>query len=89
MTKLSTALQDEIKSVEQTRDQLVLQAHFFKAELKTRWQELEVEWDDLREHLGRAKVAADRTMSQIDAEATRLIGSLKTGYSSIRDALKH
>jgi hypothetical protein len=88
MSQLSVALHNDLKLLELSRDELALQAHLLKAEMKSRWDEMEVSWDVLKEHIGRAKVAGADARLETEAAMRQLFDSLRKGYASIRDALK-
>lgn len=89
MSRLHTALQNDVRALALVRDELKLQSHLLQAEYRTRWQELETRWDDLQEHLNRARTAAADARPQIEAAAELLSETLKSGYGDIRRALKH
>ena len=84
MSRLTTALNNDFTALCFLRDELAL----LEAELKTRWQELEEKLDRLREHIGRAEVAADSTRPQLEAAARTMLDALSKGYRDIKQALK-
>lgn len=88
MSKINVALHNDLKLLELSRDELALQVHLLKAEMKTRWDEMEVSWGVLKEHIGRAKVAGDDARLEAEAAMGLLYDSLRKGYASVRDALK-
>jgi hypothetical protein len=88
MTRIQQALHNEVQALTVLRDEIKLQAHLFHAESRTRWQELEVRWDELKEHMQRAKVAAADTVPQVQGAAQELATALKTGYADLKNALK-
>lgn len=88
MSRLETAIQNDLKLLKLARDELKLQSHLLKADLKDRWGDLEDKWQKLDEHLGRAKVAADDAGDEIETSAKLLVDALQDGYKHIRSALK-
>ena len=89
MSRVKNALHNEYQLLELLHDELSLQAHLFKAEMKSTWETLEIKWSELKEHLGRAEVAAADAGRDIDVAAKALAESLKAGYTEIRNAFKH
>jgi hypothetical protein len=89
MSRVKNALHNEYQLLELLHDELALQAHLFKAEMKNAWEALEAKWSDLKEHLGRAQVAAGDAGRDIDASSRSLADSLKAGYTEIKNAFKH
>ena len=89
MSRLNVAVKNDLKLVALMHDELKLQAHLLKADAKTRWSELEQKWADLQEHLGRAKVAGKSAGAEAESAIVLLVDSLRAGYTSIRDAMKH
>ena len=87
MSRIRKALHNELQAIEFVRDELKLQSHLFKAEMHKSWQELEARWDELREHLSRAKTAAADAEPEIQTAASLLIETLKNGYSRLKQAL--
>ena len=88
MSRVQKALHNDYQLLELMHDELGLQAHLFKADLKSRWQALEVKWSDFKEHLGRAGVAAGDAKLSIDVSAKLLADSLTASYTEIRKAFK-
>ena len=89
MSQIKKALHNELQLLELLRDEVALQAHLFKADMKSRWDALEVKWSEFKEHLGRAQVAAGDAGRSIDASSRSLADSLSAGYTEIRNAFKH
>lgn len=89
MSRIKKALHNDYQLLELLHDELGLQAHLFKAELKSKWEALDAKWDDFKEHAGRAGVAVGDAKHRIDASAKQLADSLTTGYTEIRNAFKH
>lgn len=88
MSRLSNALDNDVKALSLLRDELQLHSSLLKADLKDRWNELESELDVLREHANRAKVAAGQSKVEIETAAQMLVDSLQKGYADLRNALK-
>ena len=89
MSRLNTAVHNDLKLLELLRDELFLQAHLMKAETHDKWVELEKKWGDLKDHIARAAVAGDAAQKEARTAAQLMTETLHSGYSSIRDAIKH
>lgn len=88
MTRLSTALHNDLQLLKLLRDELVLKAHLLKAEAKVEWEALEIKSAELKAHVARAEVAAGHARQDAETAITLLVDTVKTGYASIRSALK-
>jgi hypothetical protein len=88
MSRFENAVRNDIQALELLHDELRLQAHLFKAEASKRWEELEVKWTSLKDHLQRAQVEAGHSKDEISSAVQLLVDALKTGYADIRRALK-
>ncbi|MDR3417487.1 MAG: hypothetical protein P4L83_15030 [Nevskia sp.] len=88
MSRLSTALSNDYKALCLLRDELALHTSLLKAELKDRWNKLEADFATLREHIGRAEVAAEDSRKEVEAAASKLLNALRTSYTDMRNALK-
>lgn len=87
MSRLSTALHNDMKLLHFAHDELALQSHLFGAELKQHWQELEAQWQNLKERTGRAEVAGDTAIHEIETAATLLVDTLKQGFADLKRTL--
>lgn len=65
-------------------DELRLQAHLFKADLKDRWLEAERRWQDIEHELGEA---AAHSRSELGAAASLAAEALRESYRELRQAL--
>jgi hypothetical protein len=89
MVQVKTAFQHEYQALGLVHDELAQQAHLFRAEVKSRWDALEIEWDGLGRHLGRAQLAAGDARHTIEASSEPLADSIRAGFIEIRRAFKH
>jgi hypothetical protein len=87
MSRINVAVKNDLQLVALLHDELKLQAHLFKADAKTRWNELEDKWSDLQEHIGRAKVAGQDAGAEAETAIRSLVDTLRAGYTSVRNAL--
>lgn len=79
------ALVDEIIH---ERDEIALQIHLAKAELRDEWQELEHKWERMKLKGSEAAAAADESAGDIWEVALELRDEIKEGYKRIKKALK-
>jgi hypothetical protein len=87
MSRFETALHNDLQALAFVRDELALQTHLMTAELLNKWQELEVDWARLCEHLGRSEQALDKARRDTGAALELLADTLRKGYAGIRDTL--
>lgn len=72
----------------QERDELNVQLHLAKAEVKEDWDELEKQWDNFKLRSEKVAAAADSSADDI-GEALQILGDeLKAGYEKIRRSIK-
>ena len=72
----------------QMRDELVLQAHLFKAEALDSWHALEQKWKEFTTEVDRISEATDDSDKNTDAFARRLMEELEEGFLELQRALK-
>jgi hypothetical protein len=89
MSRLKQALHNDFQLLETLHDELAVQAHLFKADMKQRWGEMEAKWDELKEHLGRAQVASGDVRRNVESSTKQLVDALTAGYAEIRNTFKH
>jgi predicted nucleic acid-binding Zn-ribbon protein len=81
-------LKDEMEKLEQMRDELRLQAHLFKAEVKDEWEDLEDKIAKIRHNLRPVQKAAEETLEEVGEATGLLIDSVFDGFKRLRDSLK-
>lgn len=69
------------------RDEIKVQMHLARAELKTQWEDLERQWTLLQSRLSVLEVAGNESKQGIGAAVQDLTKELKLGYARMRDAL--
>ncbi len=89
MSRLTVAMQNDLKLLAMLRDELALQAHLLKADMKDRWQGLEVKWGELRGQAERAETAGSDALHESEVAMRLLADSLRKGYDDVRKTLKH
>ncbi|MGH8515872.1 MAG: hypothetical protein ACREUE_00290 [Panacagrimonas sp.] len=88
VSRLNVALQNDLKLLHFARDEIALQAHLLKGELKERWADLDKQWQGLKEHIGRAEVASEAAKSEVEAAIQLLVGTLDNGFANIKRAFQ-
>lgn len=78
-------LDEEIEILEQTRDELKLQAHLGAAEAREVWAKLEKNWEHLESRLKRVGHATQESAEDIEEATKTLVEEIKAGYQRIRD----
>jgi hypothetical protein len=77
----------DIDSIRELRDELLLQAHLFKAELKDGWDEAEIQWHQLQKKLEPLRDAAQKSGLEVGFAVTLLAETLRNAYQELRRAL--
>lgn len=80
-------LKQELDELRRMRDELRVQAHLGKAEVRERWQALERSLDQLESRAKRTSRAAEPPLRQIESDLRKLAADLRDGYRQIRDAI--
>jgi hypothetical protein len=81
-------LQSELEKLEQLRDELRVQAHLFKADMKKEYEDLEKKFQKLRTSTNPVRRAAKESADEV-TEATRLLfDTVLDGMKRLRKSLK-
>lgn len=88
MSRLEDALNNDVKALEQLRDQLKAHANLLKAEAKERWDDLEKKRDQLVAKMENVQRSADAPRQELEAAARHLVDILKAGYADFKKILK-
>lgn len=83
----STWIREELDDLGRVRDELKVQTHLAKADLRDAWERLEQRFQDLEQHGRRVAHAADGPMRELESDARKLARDLRDGYRRIRDAI--
>lgn len=83
---ISEWIQDELEDLRRMRDELKLQSHLARAELRDTWSELEEGFTELERRARQAASAAEPALKQIGADARKLVQDLRDGYRRIRES---
>ncbi len=78
----------DLDNLASVRDELLLQSHLFKAELKDRWHEAEARWQDIQNEARAAKTAIDHSRTELGAAASLAADALRETYEDFRRALR-
>ena len=76
-----------MKNLEQSRDELKLQAHLFNAEVKDDWNELEKKWEHLASEVRPAMRAAKEASENISEANKLLMEEIRNGFQNIKSKL--
>jgi SMC interacting uncharacterized protein involved in chromosome segregation len=77
----------ELDELRRMRDELRVQAHLGKAEMRGRWEKLERTFETLDSKAKRASRAAEPALRELEQDVRKLATDLRDGYRRIRDAV--
>ena len=80
-------LSGELRELHRVRDELKVQIHLGKAELRARWTALERGLEALESRSSRAREAVEEPLRELEDDAKKLVADLREGFRRIRDAL--
>lgn len=76
-----------VGTLAQLRDELKLQMHLAKADVKTEWEKYEMKWKELQRKLAGVETASTATAKEVGEAIKLLMQELAKGYERIRAAL--
>jgi hypothetical protein len=79
---------NDVKSIEQMRDELRLKAKLLKADLHDQWERLEKQWHHLEHDLQPVREAVGTTAKELGGSTKELLETVRAGYARIRDAVR-
>lgn len=85
-TDFSKWVEGELADLRRIRDELKVQAHLAKAEMRTAWEKLEDRLGELERHRKQIARAAEEPLQQLQTDVRQLARDLREGYRRIRDA---
>ena len=87
MADLAERLSQELDQLRKVRDELQVQLHLGRAEVKERWEKLEKDWSHVE---GKLKVLREESKGELEevAEAGRnLVHEIRKGYEHLKSLL--
>ncbi|AYF43798.1 MULTISPECIES: hypothetical protein [Halobacteriovorax] len=80
-------VKDFLNELETTRDELKVQSHLLKSEVKEKWDGLESKWEKINNEVAPTKEATKEAIDNISEANKLLLTELKEGYKKIKDTL--
>ncbi len=77
-------LDDLIETLRQERDELNLQLHLARAEVKQEWEELEKKWENLEERFDSFGNEAKASAGEVAASLRQMVADLDRAYKRLR-----
>ena len=71
----------------QQRDEINLQLHLAKAEVRDEWDKLEPKWEEVKGKMATVSEVAGQTAESVTAAAGFIADEIKQGYDRIKKAL--
>ena len=84
MTDLHETIDKAVEKLKQERDELRLQAHLAKAELKDEWETIERKFETLYAHRDELASAASDAAHRIGESANQVMNEIKQGFERLR-----
>jgi len=80
-------IESEIDDLRRIRDELRVQAHLAKAEVRDRWDTLEHGLQSLERRVKQTSRAAEEPLRRLEADVRQLASDLRDGFRRIKDSL--
>ncbi len=87
MSTIKQEYNELVKNLETQRDEINVQMHLAKAELRDEWQGIEKKWQHFKAKSDRVLKQADSSAEEIGETLHELGQELKQGYKRIKDLL--
>lgn len=79
---------NDVTSVRQIRDELLLKATLLRADLRDQLERLEHQWVELERDIRPVGSAVGESAKELSASARQLLKTLQAGYARVRDAVQ-
>ena len=80
-------LKKMVDDLTRQRDEINLQLHLAKAEVRDEWDKLEPKWEDVKGKMATVSEVAGQTTESVTAAAGLLADEIREGYERIKKAL--
>jgi hypothetical protein len=78
----------DLENLAGLREELRLQSHLFKADLKDRWHEAEQRWHEVQSEAQAIRAAVGHSRAELGAAASLTASALRESYTELRRALR-
>ena len=80
-------LKKMVDGLKQQRDEINLQLHLAKSEVREEWDKLEPKWEDVKGKMDTVSEVAGQTAESVTAAAGLIADEIKQGYDRIKKSL--
>ena len=80
-------LKKMVDGLKQQRDEINVQLHLAKAEVREEWDKLEPKWEDVKGKMDTVSEVAGQTAESVTTAAGLIADEIKQGYDRIKKAL--
>jgi archaellum component FlaC len=87
MSDVGKTLAEEVESLQQTRDELRVQMHLARAELKQQWDRLESKWHEMEDKSGQIARTSNESMRKVATATRHLVDEIREGYRELKSVL--
>jgi len=84
MSERKSRIEQELDNLRTLRDELRVQVHLGRAEVRELWEGAEKRWQKLEGELDRVRDEAREPLEQIGEAAELLLGEIRSGYEKLR-----
>ncbi|MCR9277324.1 MAG: hypothetical protein NXH85_05075 [Pseudomonadaceae bacterium] len=82
---LKSETSELVDRLRKERDEMKLQSHLLKAELKDEWQDIEGKWEKLERRLAEARHEAHESAEEIGAAIHLVVEEISNAYQRLRN----
>jgi len=87
MADIKKILEDDLDALRRIRDEIEVQAHLGRAEVRERWEEVEHAWSRLEGEVEVIRREAKEPLESIERAARLLMDEIRNGYTKLRDLI--
>lgn len=87
MSTIREQLEAELDRLQELRDELRLQAHLARGDLKEEWERAEGRFLELSNKLKLVQSASEESLQEVASSLRQLVGEIREGYRHIKAIL--
>ena len=87
MSEIADRFADELEQLRRIRDEVKVQAHLGRAEVKERWEKLERDWSHVEGKLQVLREAGREDLKEVAEAGRQLMQEIARGYKHLKSLL--
>jgi hypothetical protein len=88
MADIKKIFEEDVEALRRLRDEIEVQAHLGRVEVREKWEEVERAWQRLEGEVEHIRREAKEPLESIESAGRLLMDEIRSGYAKLRDLIQ-